>query len=149
MTAWFRRDADGSYAEAVIDGDDLVITRYDAKGSEVASERVQVERPDPTEQDARVLLARLDAEQRIAAIADKVTPEHAAILAPLLPPITDEDVKAGALRVVDGVVYEAVADHTATKEPDPELWRKWREEAKGDETIDPKGEVVAEVVKGR
>lgn len=42
-----------------------------------------------------------------------------------------------------------MADHTATKEPDPELWRKWREEAKGDETIDPKGEVVAEVVKGR
>lgn len=75
--------------------------------------------------------------------------DGAAILAPLLPPITDEDVKAGALRVVDGVVYEAVADHTATKEPDPELWRKWREEAKGDETIDPKGEVVAEVVKGR
>ena len=49
-----------------------------------------IELPDPTPADARALLARLDAEQWIAAVADKVTPEQAAILAPLLSTWTGE-----------------------------------------------------------
>ena len=119
-------------------------TIEDGKGNVV--ERVELPDPEPTEEEARTLLARLDAEQRIAAVADKVTPEQATVLAALLPELADEDVKAGALRVVDGVVYEAVADHTATKEPDPELWRKWREEDTKADAVDEVGEVE---VKGR
>ena len=63
-----------------------------------------IELPDPTPADARALLARLDAEQRIAAVADKVTPEQAAVLAPLLPTWSGEaeTVTAGTLRTVDG-----------------------------------------------
>ena len=92
-----------------------------------------IELPDPTPADARALLARLDAEQRIAAVADKVTPEQAAILAPLLSTWTGEaeTVTAGTLRVVDGIVYEAIQDHTTQEDWSPKdtpaLWKVWRD----------------------
>lgn len=97
----------------------------------------------PSIEEARELLATLDAEQRLQAVAERVTPEQAKTLAPLLPEWTaDETVAAGALRTHDGVIYEAIQGHTTQDgwEPPetPALWRVWR---------DPKADVPPEWVR--
>lgn len=70
MSVWFRRDADGSYSEAVIDGDDLLITRYDPDGNALSSERVAVEPPPPPDPMQVVLdaVAQLGPEALLQAI---------------------------------------------------------------------------------
>lgn len=87
--------------------------------------------PEPTVDDARALLATFDAEDRLTAIAERVSPEQAVTLAVLLPPwTTGETVEAGALRTHDGLPYEAIQGHTTqadwTPAATPALWRRWR-----------------------
>ena len=98
------------------------------------ADTLTIEVPDPTIDDARILLATLDAEQRLTAIADTVTPEHARILAPLLPAWTaGETVTDGALRSHDGTIWEVIPGQGHTTLPDwtppatPALWRRWRD----------------------
>jgi len=132
-------DGHGRIIEQTVDNGDGTGTRttYDERGEVTSTEKVEMPLPaPPTIDEARALLATLDAEQRLVAIAETVTPEHARILAPLLPEWTpDETVTAGALRTHDGVIYEAIQGHTTQDgwEPPetPALWRVWRD-AKAD-----------------
>lgn len=128
-------DGHGRIIEQLVDHGDGTGSRtvYDADGNVTSTEQVTglPLPPPPTIDDARALLDDLDAEARLAAVAEQVTPEQAVILIPLLRPWTaGETVAAGALRSHDHKPWEAIQAHTTqdgwTPDVTPALWRVWR-----------------------